>query len=116
MKIQDSLLNSIKRKTKLKMYNKENRILLTILYHFTYLYILKSSESLKIGLARYNEGWRDDLNSSEIQYCEKEMWGSTFAYTIVRLYAPYCYHVLVTRHVVWIGNWIYQTVITRNYR
>jgi hypothetical protein len=27
----------------------------------------------------------------------------------------YC-HVLVTRHGVWIGNWIYWTLITRNYR
>jgi hypothetical protein len=27
----------------------------------------------------------------------------------------YC-HVLVTRHRVWIGNWIYWTLITRNYK
>jgi hypothetical protein len=27
----------------------------------------------------------------------------------------YC-HALVTRHGVWIGNWIYWTTITRKYR
>jgi hypothetical protein len=44
---------------KIEIFNKENRILLKMLHLLTYLWILKSSESMKIGLARCNEGWRD---------------------------------------------------------
>jgi hypothetical protein len=38
-----------------------------------------------------------------------------FHFAVRITYLPYC-HVLVTRHSVWFGNWIYRTLINCNHK
>jgi hypothetical protein len=39
-----------------------------------------------------------------------------YIYACVYIYVLYIVTYLVTRHGVWIGNWIYSTLTTRNYK